>query len=196
MIGEVLESNTSTLKAQVPRDVAAPAFGAWIKVPQKDGQVVYGVVSMVEQGSLMPSRRATALGKTNDELVREMPHVFELLRTSFTAQIVAYPEPAGRIRQTLPPYPVAIHEFVEACTPQELRALETPLDFLRTLVQRGDAGAPMDDLLVALLRQLYEAHKTEREEEAYRLLVDAGRTLSRLFADDHERLQAILRRVG
>ncbi len=196
MIGEVLESNTNTLKAQVPRDTEAPAFGSWVKVVQKDGLVVYGVVSMVEQGSLMPGRRTTALGKTTDELVREMPHVFELLRTSFTAQIVAYKDASGRLRQTLPPNPVAIHEFVDTCSSEELCQFTPPLDFLRTLVQRSDASVPMDDLLVALLQQIHAGYKSEGEQEAYRLLVNAGRTLSRLFGDDHERLQSILRRVG
>ncbi|MFK7844986.1 MAG: hypothetical protein AB8G77_06790 [Rhodothermales bacterium] len=190
-IGEVLESNTSMLKAQVPRDAVAPAFGSWVKVTQADGLVIYGVVGMVEQGSIMPSRKATALGKTTEELVREMPQVMELLRTSFTAIIMAFKDGNGTLRQTLPPNPAAIHGFVEACDLEDIQLLGAPFDFLRTLVQSSDTSVPIDDLMVAMLRQICEA----REEDAYSILVEAGRVLSRLFRDDHERLQAILRRV-
>ena len=190
-LGEVLESNTRMLKAQVPRAAAAPAFGSWIKVHQSGGIVVYGVVSMVEQGSIMPGRHTTALGKTTEELAREMPQVMELLRTSFSAVIMAYKDPQGTLRQTLPPNPVAIHGFVAACEVEEIRELAAPFDFLRTLVNSADTSVPIDDLLVAMLRQICQAH----QDNAYHVLVEAGQALSRLFRDDHERLQAILRRV-
>ncbi len=189
-IGEVLESNTRMLKAEVPADITPPVFGAWIKVTPVTGPVIYGIVSLVEQGSVMPNRRTTALGKSTDELVREMPQVIALLRTSFTAVIVAYKDADGRMRQTLPPAPAPIHGFVAACTPEEISGLGMPFDYFRTLVH-SDTGVPVDDLLVATLRQIYAV----QEGEGYQLLVQAGRVLSRLFQDDHERLQAILRRV-
>ena len=189
-IGEVLESNTRMLKAQVPADVTPPVFGAWIKVAPADGSTIYGIVSLVEQGSVMPNRRTTALGKTTDELVREMPQVIALLRTSFTAVTVAYKDADGRLRQTLPPTPAPIHGFVSACSPEEVGALGMPFDYFRTLVH-SDTGVPVDDLLVATLQQIYAV----QEGDGYQLLVQAGRVLSRLFQDDHERLQAILRRV-
>ena len=189
-IGEVLESNTRMLKAQVPADITPPVFGAWVKVVPPSGPVIYGIVSMVEQGSVMPNRRTTALGKSTDELVREMPQVIALLRTSFTAVIVAYKEMSGKMRQTLPPAPAPIHGFVVACTPEEVADLGMPFDYFRTLVH-SETGVPVDDLLVATLRQIYAV----QEDDGYQLLVQAGRVLSRLFQDDHERLQAILRRV-
>lgn len=191
VIGEVLESNTTTLKAQVPPDVDPPAFGAWVKVRQQPGMTIYGVVGMIEQGSLMPSRRATALGRSTDELVKEMPQVMALLRTSFTAVIIAYKDQQERLHQTLPPNPAAIHGFVEPCSKEEICAFGAPFDFLRTMVQSADTSAPVDDLIVAMLRQTCDA----QPGDAYGVLVEAGRVLSRLFRDDHERLQAILRRV-
>jgi len=52
---------------------------------------------------------------------------------------------------------------------------------------------PVDDLLVAVLQQIYDAYGGAdggRPE-----VVRAGRSLSRLLDDDHERLQSVLRRV-
>ena len=190
-IGEVLASNTSSLKAQVPVGATAPAFGTWIKVTHGDA-TIFGVVSLVEQGSIMPSRQPTALGKTQEELMREMPQVLELLRTSFTAVIIAHQGKDGMIRQSLPPDPAAMHGFVSECSAEEIRAIGPPFDFLRTLVNSTDVSTSTDDLLIAVLGKLREAY----EDEGYPMLIEAGRTLSRLMRDDHERLQAILRRVG
>ena len=190
VIGEVLASNTSMLKAQVPVDATAPAFGAWVKVEQ-EGKTIYAVVSMVEQGSVMPSRQPTALGKTPEELMREMPQVLELLRTSFTAVIIAHKDADGTMRQSLPPNPAAMHGFVKPCGQDEIKAIGPPFDFLRTLVNSADTAVSTDDVLIAVLQQIRVAH----EDEGYAILVEAGRTLSRLLRDDHERLQAILRRA-
>ena len=53
---------------------------------------------------------------------------------------------------------------------------------------------PVDDLLVAVLTQTYAANGGRHGgREA---LLQAGRSLTRLLSDDHERLESILRRVG
>ncbi len=191
-IGEVIESNTRQFVAEVYRDQAPPAFGSWVCVTLTGGWTLYGLVSHVELGSTEPGRRPMALGRTPDELRREMPHVLELIRTTFRAQVLAYEDPQGRMHQTLPPYPAAIHAFVEACPPTIVQRLSQPYDFLRTLVQSPDPAVPIDDLLVAVLRQIRAGY---RDPEGTQALIEAGRLLSRLLRDDHERLEAILRRV-
>jgi len=191
-IGEVIESSTRQFVAEVYRDQPPPAFGSWVRVVQPDGRTIYGLVSHVEMGSVEPGRRPMALGRSPDELRREMPQVLELIRTTFRAQVLAYEDPDGRIHQTLPPYPAGIHAFVEVCPPEIVRRLGRPYDFLRTLVQNPDPAVPVDDLLVAVLRQIHDGHGEPEREQA---LIEAGRVLSRLLRDDHERLQAILRRV-
>ncbi len=191
-IGEVIESSTRQFVAEVHRNQSPPAFGSWVQVKQPGGWTIYGVVSHVEIGSVEPGRRPAALGLSRDALRREMPQVLELIRTTFRAQVLAYEEANGRIHQTLPPYPADIHAFVEACPPEIVRRLGPPYDFLRTLVQNPDAAVPVDDLLVAVLRQIHNGHGEVEREQA---LIEAGRVLSRLLRDDHERLQAILRRV-
>ncbi len=193
-IAEVIESSTRTLVAEVYRAASPPAFGSWVQVQQGGGRVLYGLVSHVEVGSIEPNRRAVAFGKTPEELRREMPQVLELLRTTFRAQVLAYRDDRGVLRQTLPPYPAGIHDFVRSCSEDDVRTLGRPYDFLRTLVRHPDPSIPVDDLLVAVLSGIHTAHGGRhggRDE-----LVAAGRALSRLLDDDHERLQSILRRVG
>lgn len=192
-IAEIIESSTRQFVAEVRREAEAPEFGSWVEVEHRNGTTLYGLVSHVEVGSYDARRRAQALGMSTEELQREMPHVLELLRTTFRAQVLAYRDAEGKLRQTLPPQPAGIHDFVQCCAPEVVRQLGQPFDFLRTLVQHPDPAVPVDDLLVALLRQVRVAHGNSDGEDA---LVAAGRALSRLFDDDHERLHSVLRRVA
>ena len=191
-IGEVIESSTSLFTAQVPKEVEAPpTLGSWVRVESDDGVELIGVVCHVERGSLMHRRRATALGKTTEELQREMPHILAMLQTTFQVMLVAY-RSGGRIRQTLPPLPANFHESVYACTDKDLQQIDPPYDFLRILLSVSEPSVSVDDLMVAVLQHM---HRAGGPVEGRQALLEAGKTLSRLLRDDHERMQAILRRV-
>lgn len=192
-VGEVIESSTRQFVAEVYDDVDAPAFGHWVRVEGDDETELFGLVSHVETGSYDSNREAVALGLSAEEREEEMPMVQELLRTTIRVQVLARRTPTGEVRQTLPPHPPEIHDFVLPCDDSHVRALDAPYDFLRTLIENPDPDVPVDDLLVAVLRRIHTAHGGEHGgREA---LVSAGRALSRLLDDDHERLQSILRRV-
>lgn len=192
-IGEVIESSTRQLVAEIYDEADPPAFGSWVLMPEVHGADVVGLISHVETGSYDSNRQAVALGLSPDERAKEMPMVDELIRTTVRVQILACRDREGRLRQTLPPHPPGLHDFVYPCPADTVRAMGTPSDVLRTLVEHPDPAVPVDDLLVAALRSVYEAHGGEAGgREA---LVSAGRALSRLLDDDHERLQSILRRV-
>lgn len=191
--GEVIESSTQQFVAEVYDEADPPPFGTWVHVPRDGSAALFGLVSHVETGSYDSNRQAVALGLSADERAEEMPMVQELLRTTVRVQLLACRDREGRLRQTLPPHPPDLHDFVYPCPDEPIRALGTPADVLRTLVQHPDPAVPADDLLVAALRSVYDAHGGEAGgREA---LVTAGRALSRLLDDDHERLQSILRRV-
>lgn len=192
-IGEVVESNTGSFIADVVRDSEVPAFGSWVQIHTQQGIILYGVVSLVEYGSTMPGRRATALGRTREELQREMPQVMELLRTSFHGKILGYRAADGDLVQAVPPYPAGIHDFVAPCEADTVRQFAAPYDFLHLLTDSLERGIPGDELLVAALRGIKSQYHGE-EQAAF--LIEAGRVLSRSLRDDHQRLQTILRRVS
>jgi len=193
VLGEIIESSTRQFVAEVYEEADAPDFGAWVWVKPDGAPPLFGLVSHLETGSYDTNRQAVALGLSPEERAQEMPMVDELLRTTVRAQMLACEGPDGDIRQTLPPQPPDIHDFVAPCPDEKVRAFGAPYDFLRTLVEHPDPAVPVDDLLVAVLRRIYAVHGGERGGREP--LVRAGRALSRLLDDDHERLQSILRRV-
>jgi len=194
-VAEVIGSSTREIVAEVYRESKTPPFGAWVEVDTDDGTTLYALVSHAETGSVEPGRQAVALGADydRDRIRREMPQLLEVIRTTVRAQVLAYRDPAGRVRQTLPPRPAALHDRVRLAGPEAVAAIAAPFDVLRTLARHPDPDVPADDLLAAVLRQLHDAHGGG--EDGDRILVDAGRALARLLDEDHERLQSILRRV-
>ena len=199
-IAEVIASSTREILAEVCKGEEAPAFGSWVEVEREDGTVLYALVSHAEVGSVEPGRQAVALGMDRATLRTEMPQLAELIRTTFRAQVLAWWDGHTRrdgqpvLRQTLPPQPAGLHDPVVACGHETVAALGAPWDFLRTLARHPDPAVPADDLLVAVLSGVYRA--SGQGEEGRRALLNAGRALSRLLDDDHERLQSILRRVA
>ena len=188
-IGEVVGAGIGQFVAELYSEAELPPLGSWVRVPQPDGSTIYGLVCQSEMGPIDENRRPVAMRRTPAELRAEMPHVFELLRSTFKVVVCAHSDRRGKLRQSLPMRPVQIHDFVALCDDGFVRQMGTPYDFFRILVSLADPTVPVDEVLVAVLRYIGEAHGTEDE------VIQAGRALSRLFQDDHERLQSILRRA-
>jgi len=156
---------------------------------------VYALVYGANTSSLEPNRRPSALGFADeDEMRRQQPQIFELLRTEFSGLLVAYAPGDGKpLRRHLPPRPPRIHSRVYPCTPDETRMLTDDFGFLRgILLPSGGAlaGVPSDELAAACLRLARECHP---DDGAF--LLRAGKALAALLANDYERLQSILRNV-
>ncbi len=174
---------------EAPRAAASPQRASGLPA------AVYALVYGANTTSLEPNRRPSALGfEDEDEMRRQQPQIFELLRTEFSGLLVAYSEGMDSpLRRHLPPRPPRIHSRVYPCTAEETRALSADLSFLRgVLLPSGGAlaGVPSDELAAACLRQARAAHPDDPE-----FLLRAGRTLATILASDYERLQAILRNV-
>ena len=186
-LGEIVEASTTVWRAVAPRTFEAPAFGSFVKT--SDGsRTTYGVVSHVQHASIDPSRKAIPLGRSWDELEREQPQVRELLTTEFDAICVAFAEETDTIHAFLPPLPPRVHDFVEACTPDEIVELTEDLGFVRTL---GASGLPVVGELIAAAIRVAATHRSDTRA----FLVRAGREVADLFRMDYEQASAIIRRI-
>jgi hypothetical protein len=142
----------------------------------------------ISTGSTELNRRPVAYGKTEEELKNEQPQIFELLRTEIKAKIVGYYDDS-ETRQLVPPQPPNLHSFVYSCTPAEVQNFTNRFDYFRTLV--GIGGTLADELLIAAIQQTCGS----RVNSARYCLIQAGKELARLFRDDYDRLESILRRI-
>jgi hypothetical protein len=188
-VGEVVESSTTELVAEARRLHGAPDFGAFVRI-ESEAQIV-GVVFNARTQSLEPNRRPTAYGKTEDELRREQPQIFELLRTQFEVFVLGYLD-GDRLVHLYPAQPARIHSFVYPSDADEVRQLTEDQQFLRSILDA--TGVPADELVLATLRQALQV-RSEVEGSAGDYLVRMGAELSRLLRDDYDRLSSLVRRL-
>ncbi len=189
-VGEVVETATSRFAVHCYELHGAPPLGSLVRTGPPE-RPVFGLVAAVRTASIDPGRRPVARGREEvdpEEIFRKNPHLTQLFRTDFEAIIVGYAE-NGAVRQTLPPTPPRIHDFVYLCTPAEAVSFTERLDFLGLLLEQA-SPAPVDELVAAALRQA-AGGRPEPEE----FLVRAGRELARLLAPNPARLQLLLRRL-
>lgn len=185
-IAEVIESSTTEFAAQARNLHSSPPFGTFVKAGTSPISVA--LIYNISTGSTDPNRRPIAYGKTEEQLRKEQPQIFELLRTEIRARIVGYVDENG-MQQLLPPQPPKLHSFVFTCTPQEVQAFTQRFEYLRTLL--GIGGTLSDELLIAAIQQTCGC----QAQSARSCLIRAGKELSRLLRDDYDRLEAILRRI-
>ena len=99
-------------------------------------------------------------GMTMDELRREQPHIFELLKTEFHVLITAYSD-GEKIRFSLPLLPPPIHTFIYECNSNEVEKLTSEDFFLRTII--SSTNIPIDELLISSLRYAQDARKKDKD---------------------------------
>lgn len=184
-IGEVIESTTKNYVAQSPGVGESPSFGTFVKTDSNP--VVYGLVYEIITQSSEPGRKPAAYDMSIDELKREQPQIFELLKTEFHVLTVAHAQ-SKEIKFTLSPLPPPIHSFIYECTDKETIELSEQDFFLRTIM--SSSSVPLDALIIS---SLSNANKIRQNGDEY--IVRMGKSLSRYFKDDYERLSSILRRI-
>jgi HAS barrel domain len=184
-IGEVVESGTRGFIARSPRVGEAPPFGSFVRTDA--GSPVYGLVYEIITGSKEPGRKPDAYDMSIEELRREQPQIFELLKTEFHVLTLGYNE-SEKIRYALSPLPPPIHSFVYECTDEEKVALSSEDFFLRSII--SSTNVPVDDLIISSLLCAQSARKQDGD-----YVVRMGKSLSRFLKDDYERLSSILRRL-
>lgn len=192
-IAEVIETATTEFLAQCLESddlniPLMPAFGSWVKsIDDESGSQVYAVIYHATTSPVDSVHRARALGLSLSELREQQPQIFAMLKTEFKATIVGF-RFRDLIYQHLPPRPPQVHQAVYRCQPVEVLEFTEQLEFVRTLLQV--AGAPVDALVAATIREVYQLRHLDRN-----WLVQAGRSLSLLLKEDYDRLRAILSQI-
>ncbi len=186
-IAEVIESSTTEFAAQTRELNGSPPFGTFVKAGTSPTSIA--MVYDISTGSIDINRRPVAYGKSEEALRKEQPQIFELLRTEMKAKIIGYCSESGQMRHLIPPQPPRLHSFVYSCASEEIQAFTRNFEYFRTLA--GPGNTLSDELLIAAIQQTCCC----QEDSARHCLIRAGKELSRLFRDDYDRLESILRRI-
>lgn len=149
---EVVESNLSTWSAQCWDWRQSPTFGSLITTSHGSLKI-FGIVQSITTGSMDPVRQPIAYQKTEEELLIQQPQIFEFLQTNFTNITVGYKQD-NKMFYHLAQKPPRIHAFVQDASDDEYKLFFENEQFLHLLFNMSNQIFNLDELLLALLKQL------------------------------------------
>ena len=188
-LGEVIESSLHIWQVQTWQWDTVPAFGSLVSVQSGDREII-GVVYGIETGSSDSSRVPQTYQKTEEELRREQPQIFSLLRTKVACLTLGYRQ-NGHIQYALAPQPPKIHAFVASVDSAESVEFLGKSLFLHTLFSCESMVDNLDELLVALVRECADKQILDAL-----MIGEFVKTFSLLSGNDYRRLKLFLTRVG
>ncbi len=185
---EVIESSLHNWRAQCWQWDIVPSYGSLLSITQ-GSRTLYGIVHAIATGPQDMQRTVFAYKKTEEELKKDHPHIFELLTSTISCITLGYKE-NGIIRYQTAPIPPKIHAFVTLTPAEELQAFFAQEHYLHTLFSTSDHLVSLDDLLLALIEHMNNTHSLTPERFSRFV-----QTFSLLTANDYRRLKLFLQRV-
>jgi hypothetical protein len=193
IVGRVLRSSTTSFTVGCrqlisEQDQLIPEFGALVQADVKRGNVIYGLIYNVTIEDDAFVRQLVAAGVDSAEIIedqrqkRQVPVVVDVLVVGSGAVL--------EVNHRLPAQPPSTLDQIYLCNAAEVVRFTERHDWLRIIL--GSVEAPVDQLLVAALRNAAQSRPPD-QREAY--LVAAGRELAKLLALDLTRLDGILRQL-
>lgn len=191
-IGEVIEANTGGFVAEAQLLHTPPALGS-VAIIRESGIDILAIVSSAETTPRDAGRRPTARGadyQSEDEFYERHPEISRLIRTVFSALIVAH-RSGGRFYPYLPPRPPRLHAFVYPGNVNDIDELaKDPLTLQNIAAARMDAT---NEFLPAAIRTLASVQGSTRTQDEY--LRETGRRLVHFMRDDMHTLQTVLAKI-
>ena len=193
-VGRVLRAGTRGFAigcAVMTPDI--PAFGSFVRADGlTPGSAIYGLIYDVSVED-DPFVRQFIGANPPEEVVRDqrenrqVPIEVSVLAVGVRQSLNSDEE---TIRHCLPAQPPITLDWLYQCSDEEVRTFTTRFDYFRLVLESREV--PADELLAASLRAAAAA-RPEHERQAF--LVEAGRELARLLANDPVRLEGLLRRL-
>src|SRR5581483_7495590 len=162
---EIMESSLHGWVAQCWQWNQAPSFGSMVAI-ESSKRTIFGIVHQVQTGSMDPMRYPFPYQKTEEELLAEQPQIFEFLKTSFSCLSMGYQEP-GKMFYLLSPEPCKIHAFVRPMTKDHYQQFFSDERYLHLLFGLSNQVFNLDELLLALLKNLSDMEILSQEKIAH-----------------------------
>ncbi len=188
-IAEIIQASLSEWTGQCWKWNEIPSFGS-LMITTHNSSKLFGIVHTISTGSSDPIRKPMPYQKTEEELLRDQPQIFEFLQTTFTCATIGYQE-ENKIFYHLPEKPGKIHAFIAQANDEEYQHFFNSDQFLHLLFNCASPTVNIDELLLALLKQLH-AKKILNAAKFH----DFVETFSTLYKNDYQRLKIFLKRIN
>ncbi len=185
---EIIQSSLSEWTAQCWNWNTYPTFGSLVTTSHESLKII-GIVHTINTGSMDPIRQPIAYQKTEEELYKEQPQIFEFLQTTFTCITIGYIE-NNQVFYHLPDKPPKIHAFVGNATEDEYQQFFAQEQFLHLLFNLSKHIFNIDELLLTLLKSLKQ--KNILNQNNMNNFIEAFATLNK---HDYQRLKIFLQRT-
>lgn len=186
---EIIQGNLSEWTGQCWKWNVIPQFGS-LMTTSHGSLKIFGIVHSIKTGSMDPIRIPIAYQKTEEELLRDQPQIFEFLQTTFTCITVGYQE-QNKIFYHVPNKPPKIHAFIGHASLEECQRFFASDQFLHLLFNSSAQGINLDELLLTLLKELQEKKILDKTK-----FYDFIETFSMLYKHDYQRLKIFLKRTN
>ena len=166
-------------------DTDLPIFGAFCKVEAQRGysQVIGLIYNISIEDDEFARQMAVAerleLENLSDQQARLLPVEISALSVGYWSD--------DRYLQTLPPQPPISMAPIYSLSKEDVQSFTAKLDFIPLILAASQL--PVDDLLVAVLRQAAQARPADMQRS---FLLHAGRECARRLANDLTRLENII----
>ena len=150
---EVIESSLTGWLAQSWSWDKFPEFGSFVAIEGKK-RTVFGIVHQVQTGSMDPVRYPFPYQKTEEELLKEQPQIFEFLKTTFSCITVGYQEKKS-ISYLVAPEPPKIHAFITHPSAELSKIFFASTRYMHLLFTHSAQIFNMDELMLALAKAAY-----------------------------------------
>ncbi|HLC07539.1 MAG TPA: hypothetical protein VJJ26_05165 [Candidatus Babeliales bacterium] len=185
---EVIESSLTSWLAQSWSWDTFPEFGSFVAIEGKK-RTVFGIVHQVQTGSMDPVRYPFPYQKTEEELLKEQPQIFEFLKTTFSCITIGYQEKKS-ISYLIAPEPPKIHSFITRPDAELSKTFFASTRYLHLLFTHSAQIFNIDELMLALLKQYIELNILTQEK-----LNSFMQTYSLLIGNDYRRIKLFLQRA-
>jgi hypothetical protein len=190
MLGRILRSTSTTFTFGRTLNAGdLPSFGDLVTADAA-GIQMYGLIyEIIVEDDPFVRQVVAASADMPPEKIEDMRQRRQV-PVQITALSMAFRQ-GGHVTQAIPPRPPGALQPVSACDCEETR--EVLADFGFFLIILNHSQAPSDELLAA---SLIHAARCQPPGQNRAYLLDAGRELVRLLAQEPARLDAILRRLA
>ena len=185
---EVIESSLTGWLAQSWAWDTFPEFGSFVAIEGKK-RTIFGIVHQVQTGSMDPVRYPFPYQKTEEELLKEQPQIFEFLKTTFSCITIGYQEKKS-ISYLIAPEPPKIHAFIMHPDTELSKVFFASNKYLHLLFTHSAQIFNMDELILALFKQYKDLNILTAEK-----IGTFMQTYSLLIGNDYRRTKLFLQRV-